>query len=95
MGYFFRSQYFLFKNGVKQGRVLSFNFFNIYIYIYKPLVIGRPVGNAYIGALSYGNDITLLCPSVRGMNEIIVLCCEYQQEYDITFNPKTTVCIKF
>ena len=42
-------------------------------------------------ALSYADDITLLCPSVRGLNEMIVLCCEY----DITFNPKKTVCIKF
>ena len=26
---------------------------------------------------------------------MIVLCCEYAKEYDITFNPKKTVCIKF
>ena len=26
---------------------------------------------------------------------MIVLCCEYAKEYDITFNPKETVCIKF
>ena len=29
-----------------------------------------------------------------GLNEIIVLCCEYAKEYDTTFNPKKTVCIK-
>ena len=32
---------------------------------------------------------------VRGLNEMIVLCCEYAKQYDITFNPKKTVCIKF
>ena len=26
---------------------------------------------------------------------MIVLCCEYAKQYDITFNPKKTVCIKF
>ena len=26
---------------------------------------------------------------------MIVLCCEYATEYDITFNPKETICIKF
>ena len=26
---------------------------------------------------------------------MIVLCCEYAKEYDKTFNPKKTVCIKF
>ena len=44
---------------------------------------------------SYADDIILLCPSVRGLNEMIVLCCEYEKEYDMTFNPKKTVCITF
>ena len=57
--------------------------------------IGCHIGSAYIGALSYADDITLLCTSVRGLNEIIVLCCEYVKQYDITFNPKKSVCIKF
>ena len=57
--------------------------------------IGCHLESAYSGALSYADDITLLCPSVRGLNEMIVLCCEYAKEYDITFNPKKTVCIKF
>ena len=48
-----------------------------------------------MGALSYADDITLPCPSIRGLNELIVLCCEYTKEFDITFNPKKTVCIKF
>ena len=26
---------------------------------------------------------------------MIVLCCEYAKEYDIKFNPKKTVCIKY
>ena len=50
--YIRQKQYFLFKNGVKQGGVLSPIFF-------------------------------------------IVLCCEYAKEYDITFNSKKTVCIKY
>ena len=71
------------------------------MYIDKLLVILRTsgiechIGSAYIGALSYADDITLLCPSIRGLNEMIVLCCEYAKEYDMTFNPKETVCIKF
>ena len=51
------------------------------MYIDKLLVILRTsgiechIGSAYIGALSYADDITLLCPSIRGLNEMIVLCC--------------------
>ena len=44
---------------------------------------------------SYDEDITLLCPSIRELNEMIVLCCEYAKQYDIMFNPKKTVYIKF
>ena len=33
-------------------------------------------------------------PSIRGLIKICILCFEYTKEYDITFNPKKTVCIK-
>ena len=52
------------------------------LYIEKLFVILRTtglwsyIGSAYIDALSYDADITLLCPSIR-RNEIMVLCCEY------------------
>ena len=52
--------------------------------------IGCHLGSAYSGAVSYADDIILLCPSVRGLNEM-----NMQKEYDITFNPKKTVSIKF
>ena len=63
----FRSQYFSFKNGVKQDGVLSPIFFTIYIdkllLILRTTGIGCHIGSAYIGALSYADDITLRCPS--------------------------------
>ena len=67
------------------------------MYIDKLLVILRTsgmvchIGSVYMGSLPYADDITLLCPSIRGLNEMSVLCCEY----DITFNPEKPVCIKF
>ena len=58
--------------------------------------IGCHIGSTYISALTYAEDITLvLCPRIRGLNEMIVLCCEYDKEFDITFNQNKTVCIKF
>ena len=75
----FRSQYFLFKNGVQQGGVLSPIFFTIYIdkllVMLRTTGIGYHIGSAYSSALSYADDITLL--SVRGLDEMIALCCEY------------------
>ena len=38
----------------------------------RTMGIGCHLGSAYSGALSYAGDITLLCPSVRGLNEMIV-----------------------
>ena len=79
MGYFLDLNTSYFKNGFKQGGVLSPIFFTIYIgkllVILRTTGIGCHIGSAYIGALSYADDITLLCPS--GVNEIIVLCCKY------------------
>ena len=42
----------------------------------------------------YADDITLLRPSIRELIEMIVLCCEYANDYNIAFNPKKTVYIK-
>ena len=53
------------------------------------------MNNIFAGALSYADDITLLCPSICGINKMIDICCEYAKEYDIKFNPTKTVCIKY
>ena len=57
--------------------------------------VGCFLNNTYIGALSYADDITLLCPSIRGLNEMLSICCEFGDNCNIVFNPKKTVCIKF
>ena len=47
------------------------------IYIAKLLVklkrpgLGCRMGNSYVGALSYADDITLICPSIRGLDKMI------------------------
>ena len=68
----FRSQYFLFKNGVKYGGVLSLILFTTHIHkllvILRTLGIGCHIGSAYIDALSYADDITILCSIIRDFN---------------------------
>ena len=58
-------------------------------------IIGCHINNIFVGAHSYADDITLLCPSICGNNKMIDICCEYTEEYDIEFNPTKTVCIKY
>ena len=48
------------------------------------------MNNIFTGALSYADDITRICPSICGINNMIHICCEYAKEYDITFNPTKT-----
>ena len=40
----------------------------------------------YSGALSYANDITLLCPSVWGLDEMLKICDKYRFENNTIFN---------
>ena len=57
--------------------------------------MGYRCNNIFTGALSYADDITQICHSMCGINNIIDICCEYAKEYDIICNPTITVCIKY
>ena len=86
-------------NGVKQGGVISPIFFSLYI---DPLLeylrksgYGCHMKGVYIGALSYADDITILSPSIGGLNEMLKICHIFAEKNSIIFNSKKTVCIKF
>ena len=71
------SQYFELSNGVKQGGVPSPILFNIYI---DKLLLelnrsgyGCHINNIFVGALCYADDVTLLSPSIGGLNAMISL----------------------
>ena len=84
------SQYFELSNGVKQGRVLSPILFIIYI---DKLLLelresgyGCHINNTFVGELCYADDVTLLSPSIRGLNAMISLCEVFAKKIDITFD---------
>ena len=45
-----------------------------------------------MGVLPYADDITLICPSIWGLNKI---CNTFPKNNNILFNKKKTTCIKF
>ena len=75
------TEYFYMSNGVKQGSVLSAILFTIYIdrllILLRDSGVGCKIDNCYTGAISYADDITLSCPSIRGLNRMldIQICC--------------------
>ena len=46
-----------------------------------------------MGALSYADDITLIAPSIGGLNEMLKLCDNYVTVHNVMFNSKKTVFI--
>ena len=48
-----------------------------------------------MGALSYADDITIISPSIRGLNKMLSRCAEFANNYCITFNCAKSMSIKF
>ena len=77
---------------MKQGGVISPIFFSLYIdpllLTLKKSQIGCHMNNVYMGALSYADDITIICPSIRGLNNMLKICNKFAQSNKIIFNSK-------
>ena len=84
------SNEFSVSNGVKQGGVLSPILFSVYIdellKRLKESEYGCYIGNTYFGALSYADDVTLLCPTKSGINRMLKIIDNFSKEFDINFN---------
>ena len=93
------SESFHVTNGVKQGGVISPVLFCIYMDgLLKNLEnsgVGCYIGRVFSGAFAYADDLTILCPSVGALKEMIAICCAYAQEFDIKFNAKKSQLIIF
>ena len=43
------------------------------------------MGNHYTGSLGYADDLTLLAPTLSGLQVLIKICERYADEFDIKF----------
>ena len=88
------SSHFSISNGVKQGGVLSPILFTIYIdnliIQLRKFNIGCKIGNSFLGVFGYADDLTLLCPSLAGLKQMLNVCEDYAKEYNILFNASDT-----
>ena len=82
-----KSRSFHVCNGVKQGAVISPILFAVY---YDELIAklarsgyGCRISQHFVGALSYADDISLLSPSLQGLQYMVNICEEYGKEFHV------------
>ncbi len=53
--------------------------------------LGCHIGAYYYGAFGYADDLTLLIPTVNGLQKMVNICEQYSNEYGVKYNPIKTV----
>ena len=80
------------RAGVRQGGVLSPDFYSIYvddlIYILKESGIGCHVHCVFAAAIFYADDMAIISPSIRGLQRLLDICGSYCADWDICLNDK-------
>ena len=70
--------------------MLSPILFTVYIdnliTILKQRNVGCKIGNTFLGVFGYADDLTLLCPTLSGLQEMLNICEDYAKNYNILFN---------
>ena len=89
------SEYFVVRQGVRQGGVLSPFLFNVYVDdLLNELEmngIGCHVCNQYFGCIMYADDLLLLSASVSGLQHILDICYRFGMQNSIVFNQNKSV----
>ena len=57
--------------------------------------IGCKIVKQYVGVFCYADDVSLLCPSITGLKQMLLLCETYAEEYNIRFNSFKSQLIHF
>ena len=93
------TDYFYMSTVVKQGSVLSAILFTIYIdkllIMLRDSRYGCIIDKCYTEAISYADDITLSCPSIRCLHRMQDICNEFAAEHYLIFNSKKSFAIKY
>ena len=85
--------------GVRQGGVLSPDFYSIYvddlILKLRSLHKGCYFLEMFAAALFYADDVAILAPSIKGLSALLNVCSDYCAEWDIGLNPKKSKLLYF
>ena len=93
------SSFFTVSNGVRQGSILSPHLFALYVDdLSTQLNVcnnGCHLGDTSVNHLFYADDLCLLSPSAKGLQNLVDICQQYGSSHDIVYNPLKTECIVF
>ena len=92
-------EWFHITAGVRQGGILSPEFYNIYvddlIGILKRSGVGCYISKIFAAAIFYADDMCVLSPSLHGLQKLLDICSKYCTEWDICLNAKKTKNMSF
>jgi hypothetical protein len=87
------------SNGVKQGAIVSPILFCVYLDTLlielKKTGVGCFIGNWFVAALGYADDVVLMAPTARAMRKMLGVCDKFASEFNVIFNAKKSKCITF
>ncbi len=86
-------------NGVHQGGVISPLMFTIYMdELLNQLQVsgtGFHIGHKCYGSLGYADDLKLLCPGLRCLQKMVMICEQYGDRFSVRYYGKKSMCIAF
>jgi len=55
--------------------------------------VGCYIGNVFIGALAYADDVVLLDPTHSAMGRMLRVCEDFAKDFCVKFNPTKSMCM--
>ena len=90
------SDRFKVRNGVRQGGIISPQFFNKYVDALSEILnksIGGSINGRQINHMLYADDLCIVSLSSAGLQQLLSICDQYCAIHSITFNVKKSVCM--
>lgn len=94
-----KSNKFHVLNGVRQGSILSPFLFAVYMDALSSKLEKSDAGcflhGMIVNHLMYADDLVILAPSLKGLQKLLDVCCDFAVEHDIIFNIRKSHGMKF